>query len=361
MRRILSLLIMVMFLCLFGAKTAWAQLLYSGGEDIDFLCATSGTCSVMTGATYRSGWAREAYGVGGTTTDPPTSLFATPNFTPVSTVWIHAQFCQSGFTYAGCGYFLSPANPTTANAQMLRVMDSAGNPTLVLLGTGTAGQVTIASRSSSGTFTNLVTCSGAFNTALTQIDLSIKYGPSGSITLYNNSAQACTYSGDVTNGDGSTTLDAVSFASPSTSNSAWSEVIVAESDTRAMARFTANTSGNGNTTGFTGTNICSSIWNAITNNDENFGYTTENNVIQECTINSAIPGGAYTVLGLVMSARALVGGTGPQHFDFVTGIGGANYTSPEYAPGPAYSNFINYIQTTNPATGNPWAVTGHLQ
>ena len=58
-----------------------------------------------------------------------------------------------------------------------------------------------------------------------------------------------------------------------------------------------------------------------------------------------------------MSARALVGATGPQHFDFVTRTGGTDYTSPDYAPTNSFSNIINYIQTTNPATSNPWAIT----
>ncbi len=357
MKTTLSMLAAITFTFLVGTEAASAQLLYSGGEDIDFLCAGSGSCAVLTGAVYRANWAREAYGATGVAVDPPGNRFSTPTFTASSTLWVHAQFCEEWYavTSYSCGQNIS--NPTIANAQMLRIMDSAGNPTLVVSGTGNAGQVVIASRSSSGTFTNLVTCSSAFDVALTQLDLSINYSTSGSVTLYNNSAQVCSYSGNVTNGDGATTLDAVEFSSPSTNYGAWSEVIVAASDTRAMARFTANTIGNGNTTGFTGTNICSSIWNAITNNDTNFGYTGTNDTLQECTINSAIPGGIYTVLGLVMSARAVVGATGPQHFDFVTRTGSTNYTSSDYAPTNSFSNITNYIQTTNPATSNPWAIT----
>ena len=357
MRKLLSLLAVVTLAGLFGVRPASAQLLYSGGEDIDFLCASSGTCPVVTGAAYRSTWAREAVGAIGTAADPPTSRFATPTFTASTTIWVHAQFCQVFAPNDFCGQNIT-GTPTTANEQMLRVMDSAGNPTLVVRGTGTSGQVAIASRSSSGTFTTLVTCSSAFNATLTQLDLAVTYGTSGSVTLYNSSSQSCTYSGNVTNGDGATTLDAVEFAGVSTNNyGAWSEVIVAGSDTRAMARFTANTSGNGNTTGFTGTNICSSIWNAITSSDTNYGYTATNSTLQECTINSTIPGGNFTVLGLVMAARALVGATGPQHFDFVTRTGGTDYTSSDYAPTNSFSNITNYIQTTNPATSSSWAVT----
>ena len=124
-----------------------------------------------------------------------------------------------------------------------------------------------------------------------------------------------------------------------------------------MTRFTANTTGNGNTTSFSGTNICSSIWNATTVNDTSFGFSGSNNAIHDCTINSAVPAGSFSVLGLVMSARVLVGTTGPQHFNFVTRTGGTDFTSPDFAPLNSFSNITNFIQTTNPATSNPWAVS----
>jgi hypothetical protein len=332
-----------------AGSNARAQLLYAGGEDIDFICNGGGTCAVNL-AGYRTGWAREAYAAAGSTSDPPINRFATATFSANSTLWIHAQICiVSG---GGCS-----GNGTTSNAQMLRILDSSGNPTLIIRGTGTAGQLKISSRSSAGAFTDLVTCSSAFNVSLTQIDLYVNYGTSGEVTLYGNSVQVCDFTGNVTNGDGATTLNQVEFASASTAYSAWSEIIVATTDTRAMARFTANTVGNGNTTGFSGTNICSAIWNATSFNDANYGYSGSSNVLHECTINSAIPPGAYNVLGLVMSARALVGASGPLHFNFLTRTAGTDYPSSNFAPTTSFSSFTNYIQTVNPATSSPWAVS----
>ncbi len=349
------LLFTSIILGLASGSNARAQLLYSGGEDIDFFCNGGGTCSVSTaGGSFRSGWAREAYAADGTTSDPPTNRFATPVFS-ANSLWIHAQFCVITLFGEGCAN-----NNTSSNAQMLRIFDSSGNPTLVVSGTGTAGQLQISPRTAGGAFTTLVTCPSAFVVSVTQLDLYVNYGTSGQVTLYSNSGQVCTYSGNVTNGDGATTLDQVEFASPTSGDyAAWSEVIVATSDTRAMSRFTANTSGNGTTTGFssTGGDICSAIWNATSYNDSNYGYSGANNVVQECTVNSSIPAGSYSVLGLVMSARALVGATGPQHFQFVTGVNGTNYTSSNFAPTTSFSNFTNYIQTVNPATGNPWAIS----
>ena len=292
----------------------------------------------------------------GSTADPATNRFATPTFLPSSTIWVHAQFCttQTISTGYGCGTL---GTVTANNGQMLRIMDSSGNPTLIVRGTGTSQQVKISSRTAAGVFTDLVTCSLAFNLALTQLDLFVNYGSSGEVTLYSNSVQVCDYTGNVTNGDGATTLNQVEFASPMGAYGAWSEVIVAGSDTRAMARFTANTVANGNTTGFSGTNVCSAIWNPISFNDANYGFSGSTNVTHECTINTAFPPGNYNVLGLVMSARVLVGSSGPLHFDFVTRTGGTDYTSSDFAPTATFSNIGNYIQTTNPATSSAWGVS----
>jgi len=271
---------------------------------------------------------------------------ATPPFAANSTIWVHGQYCANV-----CG-----ANDTTSGAQMLRVIDSLGNPTLIVRGTGTGGQLKISSRTAAGAFTDLVTCPAAVTIQITQLDLRVNYGASGEVTLFSNSVSVCDFTGNVTNGDGATTLTQVELSS-SGSTSFWSEVIVATTDTRAMARFTANTVANGNTTGFSGSNICSSIWSATAFNDTSFGSSGSNNVLHECTINSSIPPGVYSVLGLGMSARVLVGSSGPAHFDFVTRVNGTDFPSPDFAPTQTFSNIANFIFTTNPATGNPWLIS----
>jgi hypothetical protein len=334
----------------FCAGEADATLLFSGGEDIDFTCINNSGCGVQAGGSpFRTNWAREAYGVSGSSVDPPTNRFSTPTFSPNTSLWVHAQFCNNNL---GC-----VANNTLSNYQMLRVLDPLGNPTLIIRGTGTAGQLKISSRTSAGAFTDLVTCSSAYNSTLTQVDFYINYGTSGEVSFYNNGVQVCDFQGNVTNGDGATTLNQIEFAEPNNQTSAWSEVIIATTDTRSMSRYSANTNGNGNTTGFSGTNVCSAIWNAGSYNDANYGYSGTSNIVHECTVGNSIPPGSYSVVGFVMSARALVGTSGPQHFDFVTRISGTDYTSPDFAPITSFTNFSNYIQLTNPSTGNPWAVS----
>jgi len=220
-------------------QSASAQLLFAGGEDIDFICNGGGSCATNTTAgTFRSGWAREAYSVLGTASDPPSNRFATPVFAANSTLWIHGQYCNTTNTSACI------SNLTTSNVQLLRVLDGAGYPTLVIRATGTSGQLKISSRTSSGVFTDLVTCSSAFNSSLTQLDFFVNYGTSGEVTLYNGSVPVCDYTGNVTNGDGATTLNQVELTAPLAGNNgtggqyggAWSEVIVATTRTTAMSR-----------------------------------------------------------------------------------------------------------------------------
>jgi len=329
------------------SEDASATLLFSGGEDIDFTCI--GGCPVTTSNGYfRSAWAREAVGTSGSTNDPPPNRLATSVFTANATLWIHAQFLPNG------------GGQNEPNIHMLRVLDTNGNAALIVRGTGTNGRLKISSRTAAGSYTDLVTCSSALSGALEQLDFFVNYGSTGEVALYNNGVQVCDFTGNVTNGDGATALNRVEFSAPWDNIAGytyWSEIIVATTDTRAMSRFSANTVANGNTTGFTGTNICSSIWNAASFNDSNYGYTGSSNIIHECTINSSVPAGTYNVQGLVMSARGLVGTSGPQHFDFVTRTGGTNYTSPDFAPINSPSNIQNYIQTTNPATSSPWALS----
>ena len=133
---------------------ASATLLYAGGEDSDVICAIGGTCGVDTNSLhYRPDWAREAISVYVIGNDPPTNRFATAPFTSSSTLWVHGQYC---------GRRTSPCSSGTSNgAQLMRFMDTAGNPALVIRGTGTEGQLKIDSRSASGTFSTLVTCSSA--------------------------------------------------------------------------------------------------------------------------------------------------------------------------------------------------------
>lgn len=331
------------------AAPASADLLYSGGEDIDFTCASGGTCVPDTNSShFRSQWARVTLATTGGSGDPSANRFSTSVFTGSSTVWVHGWLCLTN-TDGNC-----LEQSSQGNWQFVRAIDDAGNAPLIVRGTGTPSDLKISSRTAGGTFTDLVTCPAALPNRLFQLDLFVNYGTSGEVALYRDGVRVCDYTGDVTNGDGSSHLQQVDLSGVTGRFAEWSEVIVATTDTRGMSRLSAFTNGNGATTGFSGTNVCTSIWAATSANDASFAFSGSSNVTHECTVRGTLPPGSYNVLGLVMSARALVGTTGPQHFDFVTRVNGSDYLSSDFAPLPTFGNFINYVQTTNPDTGSAW-------
>lgn len=342
-------------LWLAALPNAQATILHAGTEDVEYLSCT-GTCTTETdGRTFRSTYSRLSYTSTGVVADPPTNRFRTQAFAGQTSLWFHAQFCT------GNGNDCGSPQQSTANMQMLRFMDDLGNPTLIVRGTGVAGQLKVSSRTAAGVFTDLVTCSGALNNTAntpTQVDLFIDYGAAGTITLYNNTVQVCTFTGDTRNGDGATTLTQVEFSSSASGAGAighWTETIVSTTDTRSMAYLRATPLANGNAVQWTGTNICSSIWPAVTINDASFAQSATNNQLQECTVFNTFPGGTWRVNAVVMSTRAQRGASGPQHIQWLTRTGGADFTSVDETIGLSFANYKN-IQHTNPGTALPWTV-----
>jgi hypothetical protein len=333
-----------------GIPSAQATILYAGTDDVDTTCS-AGVCTVDTNAaSYRSAWSRESYMVVGTTADPPTNRIASPVFATAGTAWFHGQYCNDADT---CD------TTTTANAQLMRVFDDAGNPTLIVRGTGNPGEVKISSRTAGGVFTDIVaSCPSAILASVTQLDLKVVYSNVGSVTLYTNSVQVCTFAGDVTNGDGSTLLNKAGFAAAVTGNGAWSETIVATTDTRAMGFWSLIPNANGAQTQWAGSNPCTVILPVAAINIASFISTASNTQTEQCTVTNTPPVGTFAVDAVVMSSSMLRGATGPQHFDFITRTAAnVDHYSSDFAPTTAFTNFPNYIQATNPDTASAWLLT----
>lgn len=330
------------------AAPASATLLYAGTEDIDFSCA--GTCTVVTsggGTNYRSDWVREALSLVGSAAGPPTNAIGTPDFTASGTAWVHFQYNANGIG-------------TTSDGQLLRFIDSAGNAAIIIRGTGTDQQVKISSRTAGGAFTDLGTCTAGSLPlgTLQQVDVKLTLAVAGEVTLYSGGTQFCTFSGDTTNGDGSTTIIRAEISHLANGATAYfSEVVVADADTRDKNYLAMYPTASGNQVQWTGANPCTTILNATAFADGTFVSSATNNQIEQCTVHNTIPTGAFNVDAVVMSARALRGTTGPQHFQFVTRTGGANYNSSDQAPTTSFGNFNNYLQATNPGTSNPWTIS----
>jgi hypothetical protein len=170
--------------------------------------------------------------------------------------------------------------------------------------------------------------------------------------------QAINFSGDPRT-DAATQLNQVELAGVSnTANataSCWSEVIIADEDTRGMSLWSLPPAAAGNTQGWT-PNTLANI-NKTTINDATVISTSSNNTLSEWTTATSAPSGAWAVKAIVQEARVSVGGTGPQHFDWVVRTAGTDFTAgASVAPSGTLSNFSN-MWATNPNTSSAWAIS----
>lgn len=325
-------------------------ILFAATEDVDWLSCT-GTCVVDTnGARFRGTWSRGGMSLGGAngTSDPPPNYLLSQVFANQTTIWVHFE---SGNVTGGV--------VTTLNQQMICIMGSDGTPAVCIRGTGSNGQIKVSTRNNAGTFSDLVTCTA--NTfpsgGLDRIDWKLTYAVAGESTMYLNgsSSNFCTFTGDTTT-NSRTAVNQVRFAGgiATTANQVWSEVIVGTDDTRSLGFLSMFTNANGTSTAWTGTNVCTAIWNAQGSSDASFASVSTNNLIHQCGVNSTQPSGTYNVIATLQAARVLRGATGPQHFEFNTRTGGSDFNSTDFNPTTGFANY-NYIQATNPATTNPWA------
>ncbi len=301
----ISRLLLALALFVAPLAEASATILFAGGEDVDVTFV--GAVGITTTSTqFRSGYGRAALTASatGSAADPPAIRFQTPVFANQSTIWLHAENITSNAAIV-------------SNTQLVRIIGSDGNPAVLIRGTATNGQVKVSTRTTAGVLADLVTCtSGAWPlTSLTKFDIALTYAVAGSVTVYANGVQICTFSGDVTT-NSRTLVNQVEFASTSVNGAttAWSEIIVATTDTRNMNLVTLAPVASGNTMAWTG--VVGSV-NPTTINDANFINTGSSAQVAEFTTGTLPAGTAWNVLGIKQVARALKGATGPATFDYI--------------------------------------------
>jgi hypothetical protein len=246
---------------------------------------------------------------------------------------------------------------------MVSVLSPDGVARILVLGTGTNGQLKVSKRNAAGTITDLATASANLtNCASTTvpIDIKIVYGcTSGdTILLYENGTQVVNFTGASICTDSATTLNSVGFSYlntvANTTSGVFSEVIVNSSNTLGMALWTLTPHAAGNTQLWSGT--VADIDKFVIN-DSTFISTGTNSQLSQWTVSDiAPPSGTWAVQAVVQSARVLVGTTGPQHFawNVRTGSTLADYNTGSNAPITSFSNFPNHIWATNPATSAAW-------
>jgi len=230
-------------------------ILFRGGEDIDFsiiggakvesASTIRGIYWSTTAANYRSTYSRGALVVNANIQDSnQNTWFLRAPFSASSEFWFSCRIrTTSGNNISNTvvSRFLSFEDGSTRRLQ-IRMVGSGASPQA----TGSNWQVETVT--ASGTVTQIgSTWSGGISDSPSsphKLDIYVRYGTSGQITVYINSVRVYDFQGDVTT-DTATTLSSVTLGSvgatsnnSAASHTAWSEVIVSTRDTRNMSLLT---------------------------------------------------------------------------------------------------------------------------
>jgi hypothetical protein len=357
-KHLASLLVVLVGAALLAPQPASAtNILFAGGEDISFTpIGTTQYSLSCAGLACRSTFARYAIGGVNSTTvaDPPANRMQTPTFTAGSNIWVHGQFFNA-------------VNTTTLNEQGVILRSPDGVSRIIVRQTGTAGQLKVSTRKSDGTITDLATATGTYSTGITAFDLYVNFTCSGAggVQLYLANVQVINYSGSPCTTDPATQLNQADFASLNNTATlctinngfCWSEIIIADADTRGMALWTLAPAAAGNTQSWT-PNTVGNV-NPFIFNDLTSVATGSNNALSQWTTPVAAPSGAWNVLAVSQEARLAVGLTGPQHFEWLLRTkDGTNNVTGSMAPLLVnFSNFTNQIWAVNPTTSAAWSIS----
>lgn len=255
-----------------------------------------------------------------------------------STFWFSARYWSNG---AGNNAFI-----------LLHFVDAANLVRLQLIGLS-ATVVGVQKVNTAGTATTLTNTLAAWVYAPTntsdKLDISWVNAVSGTIDIYYNGVHVFNYSGDTT-----TETTAISYHRLHNIGNAvwWSEIIVADTDTRSWSLQTLAPAANGNTHSFdTGTPAAANI-NEITLNDTTLDGSTTAGQIDEYTI-PAIAAGTWSIVAVGVSARAQKGASGPSKMDLVLRSGSTDYSSTDQSLTTTFANYQNWW-LTDPNTSAAW-------
>ncbi len=186
-----------------------------------------------------------------------------------------------------------------------------------------------------------------------KLDIFMVYAAAGTFTVYLNGVQVFTYSGDITT-NSATALANIRLGSVTNgANVGWSEIILADTDTRSWSLQTLAPVANGNTHNFDIGSPAASNVNEFVLNDATIDGATTAGLIDQYTI-PAIAGGTYTITAIVVSARLQKGATGPTKMDLGVRSGGVDYWSSDISLTTAWVGYQN-VWNTDPNTTATWA------
>ncbi len=353
-------------LLLTAIQPASAAMLWFGAEDTSGITLPGGNLSRWNASTPRcwdSNFSRQGLAIANSTStaDPPAQGGVLPTLaSPVSLLWVHSSICNSAVI------------TTTNNEQALIVRSPDGVGRVMLRQTGTSGQLKLSIANAARSFTDLATATGNFAAAGTvqQLDFKVDFTCSGGSNskVYIDGVLVINYTGSLCT-DAATTLDTVVLAAINNSagfasqawcdnndgGTCWSEIVLADEDTRSMRVRTLVPPAAGNTQGWT-PNTLANV-DKLNVADSTFVSDATGNVLSQWKTPSAAPTGTWGVKSVSIEARLLASTTGPQNFDWSWRISNADYLA---GTTTALTNaFANYRrqQDTSPATSTTWGIT----
>lgn len=315
-------------------------ILFMGGEELDFtrIYGTTFTTN-SSSSTFRSGYARAALACPGGSgsaargdfKQASSSFWFTGRMHADATVWIDSgwttflQFNNGALKRLGL-----EINGTTRYVRLV-TWDNAGNASTLAV--------------SSESFIQSIN--------LHRIDVQVAYSTSGRVRFFFNQVPFLDYSGDVTSG-GATSL--TSFTVTTVNNNAaratyWSEMIVAERDTRTLSLRTHAPVATATGHEWLGTQADVGEIAA----DEATMITTEEADKEAKFTVAQLPAGNFAVRAFSVSAYAARGATGPSAIQLGVGSNGNDAFSSDKLLDTGWTH-ASEIFETNPVTGNSWTI-----
>lgn len=317
-------------------------ILFVGAEDCDTDGLYNTTIETVELNGRRAGYGRVSFLIsgGGSDADPNTRRVAFKKWQSAA-----SEFWLSFYIYSS-----ATGEP---NVQWVNFYDPSGVRRLMIRSAG-SNQLKLSKRTAAGTITDIgtFTATGMNFGTNTRVDIQVNYSSSGFVSIYHNGVLKSTVSGNLVT-DSATQLQQVDVCNAGLGffEKAWfSECIVADADTRplSLVTLTSSTAGAAQQWISTASNV-----NQTTVNDATFIYATANDLVQQYKVGS-LPSGSFDVVAVVQSARAIIGGSGPQHLAFLTRIGSTDYASSDYSPPSGAFGNLQHYQAVNPATAAAW-------
>ena len=316
---------------------------FAGGEDVDHYEVGGGFVSQQANS-YRSSFARCSLGIGVTSAAAYWANYLQYAGTPTEIYW--------------SGRVTVTSNSTSNGNSLVKFVDASGFVRLQVI--VSSGNLIVQKVNTAGTATTLANTLAPWPVLFSgssindKIDIHWDNDGSGSVDIYLNEVHVYNYSGDTT----TETLDIAGhrlFSPVALNNSFWSEVIVADCDTRALDLKTYAPVANGNTHDFdTGTPAASNV-NEIFVDDTNLDASTVAGQKDQYTC-PANPAGTYGVLAFGISARLIRGTSGPSKADLGVRTGGTDYWEADHSLDTAWGCFQDWW-TLNPGTSANWLPT----